>query len=270
MAVNSRLLDAAAAVARADEDGFAVNRLTSADLVEALRKGLADFQAMPSHVLFIAAIYPVGAFVLAQLSYSLDLLPMLFPLVAGFALIGPLAGLGLYEISRRRERGETPSWQDALEVRRAPGLGSIVLLGFLLFAIFAAWLATAHWLYGHMMGAMPIVSAGDFLASVLTTEQGWSLIIAGHVFGFFFALLAYAVSAVSFPMLLDRPVGAGLAVKASVRTIAANPWTMAVWAAIIAGGLMIGSALLFVGLVLVLPILAHASWHLYRRAIRWP
>lgn len=259
----------AAPAARSEVDGFSINHLTNADLRDALRRGLADFQAMPSHILFIAAIYPAAALVLAQLTYSLDIVPMLFPLVAGFALVGPLAGLGLYEISRRRERGETPEWREALEVRNAPGIGAIVLLGLILFAIFALWLATAQWLYTSLMGAVPARSAGEFLHAVLTTEQGWSLIIAGHVFGFVFAALAFAVSAVSFPLLLDRPVGAGVAIAASVQTIRANPAVMARWAAIVAGGLMLGSALLFVGLVLVLPILAHASWHLYRRAIRW-
>jgi uncharacterized membrane protein len=273
MAVTSRPYGAAGAPAAtrdaAPADGYAVNALTTDDLRDALRKGLADFQALPSHLIFIAAIYPIGAFFLAQLTYSLDVLPLFFPLVAGFAIVGPFVAIGLYEISRRREQGKAVAWSDVLEVKDRPGWGSIVTLGLLLFAIFALWLATAHWLYGVTMGDRPIDSVGSFLRAVLTTAEGWSLIIFGHALGFVFALAAFMLSAVSFPMLLDRPVGVGSAVQASAATIRRNPGTMAVWAAIIAVGLMLGSATLFVGLVLVLPILAHASWHLYRRAISW-
>lgn len=270
MAPTQTILDARhAAETRAAEDGYAINDLTTADLTEALRRGIADFMAMPSHLIFLVAIYPIGAFVLAQLTYSLDLLPMFFPLVAGFAIVGPFVALGLYEISRRRERGESPHWSDVLEIQHSPARGSILLVGLLLLAIFAAWLFAADRLHALIMGDRTAASVPDFLRTVLTTPQGWMLIVAGHIVGFAFAALAFAVSALSFPMLLDRPVGAGAAINASVQTIARNPRTMIVWAAMIAGGLMLGSALLFAGLVLVLPILGHASWHLYRRAIRW-
>jgi len=253
----------------ANEDGFTVNRITTADLTASLRSGLEDFRALPSHLIFIAAIYPIGAFLLAQLTYSLDLVPLFFPLVAGFAIVGPFVAIGLYEISRCRERGGKPSWSDVLEVRRSPAWGSILVVGLVLLAIFLAWILTAHWLYVTVMGNRPIGSIGGFLSDVLTTRSGWTLIVLGHLLGFGFAALAYMISAVSFPLLLDRPVGAGTAMKASMMAVTRNPWTMAVWAATIATALMLGSALLFAGLVLVLPILAHASWHVYRRAIRW-
>jgi uncharacterized membrane protein len=254
---------------RAADDGFTINTLTTGDLVASLRSGLADFLAMPSHLLFIVAIYPIGAFLLAQLTYSLDLLPLFFPLIAGFAIVGPFVAVGLYEISRRRERGETVTWRDVLEIQHSPAWGSMLLVGLVLTAIFFAWLFAADRLYALIIGDRTVASVPEFLGMVLTTPEGWALIIVGHVVGFVFAALAFMLSAVSFPMLLDRPVGAGEAIAASVRTVRRNPGVMALWAATIAIGLMVGSALLFVGLVLVLPILGHASWHLYRRAIRW-
>jgi uncharacterized membrane protein len=248
---------------------FSINYLGLADLGDALARGWRDFLAMPSHLIFLVAIYPAAAFLMAQLAYSFDLLPMFFPLVGGFAILGPFVGVLLYEISRRRELGLDPHWKDALTVLEAKGRGSVLAVGLLLFAIFAAWLWAAGRLYGAIMGDRSFDTVWAFLTAVLTTEAGWTLIVAGHAVGFVFAALAFMVSVVSFPMLLDRPVGAGEAIRASVLTVVRNPMVMAAWAAVIAAGLMAGSALLFVGLVIVLPVLAHASWHLYRRAVSW-
>jgi uncharacterized membrane protein len=250
-------------------ESYVVETLQPRDLIDALKMGWEDFKALPSHLIFLVAIYPIAAFLLARLTSGYDLLPLFFPLVAGFALIGPFAAIGLYEISRRKEMGATPHWADVLELWHSPSRGSILALGGLLLLIFAAWMITASWLYGRIMGSVAPDSITGFLNAVLTTSAGWTLILVGHAAGFIFAATAFVISVVSFPLLLDRPVGVGEAISASVATVKRNPFTMAVWAAIIAGGLMAGSALLFVGLVIVLPVLAHASWHLYRKAVRW-
>ncbi len=250
-------------------DEFTINTLAVGDLKDALRKGFADFMAMPSHLIFIAAIYPIGMILLARLTYSYDILPMLFPLIAGFAIMGPLVGVGLYEISRRREMGLETTWSDVLKVWDSPGRGSILAVGLLLFIVFGAWMWAADRLYASLMGARTFDSIGGFLQAVLTTSAGWTLIVVGHAVGFCFAALAFLVSAVSFPLLLDRPVGAGAAIRASVLTVRRNAWVMTIWAAIIAAGLMAGTALFFAGLAVALPVLAHASWHLYRRAVAW-
>ncbi len=247
---------------------FWIETLRTSDLLDALREGWEDFKALPSHLIFLVAIYPIVAFLLARLTAGYELLPLFFPLVAGFALIGPFAAIGLYEISRRRETGATPHWSDVRDLWHSPNRGAILLLGAVLLAIFAAWMITAGWLYTRIMGSAP-ESIGGFINAVLTTDAGWTLIVIGHAVGFFFAAAAFTISVVSFPMLLDRPVSVGEAVGASIATVRRNPVTMAIWAAIIAAGLMAGSALLFVGLVIVLPVLAHASWHLYRKAVRW-
>jgi uncharacterized membrane protein len=254
---------------RAAAGDYTINTLQVSDLTDALRKGWADFMAMPSHLIFLVAIYPIAAFMLAQLTYSLDILPMFFPLVAGFAILGPFVGVFLYEISRRRELGLEPHWKDALKVWESEGRGSILVVALALFVIFAAWMVSADRIWAAIMGGRKYDTIAGFLGAVLTTGEGWTLIIVGHAVGFVFAALAFMISAVSFPLLLDRPAGAGEAMRASVMTVARNPGVMAVWAAIIAAGLMAGSALLFVGLVIVLPVLAHASWHLYRRAVTW-
>jgi uncharacterized membrane protein len=244
-----------------------VREIGPADLRAALAAGIADFRAMPSHLVLLCIIYPIAGLFLARLTASYDIFPLLFPLMAGFALVGPFAALGLYEISRRRERGENPSWQDAFAVLRSPSIGGIVSLGVLLLGIFMAWLWTALLLYRLTFGDAPVTSLSGFLAEVLTTPHGWALIVLGNGIGFLFALVAFAVSVVSFPLLLDREADAMTAVRTSIAAVRQNPRTMALWGLIVAGLLVLGTLPVFVGLVLVIPVLGHATWHLYRRVV---
>lgn len=243
-----------------------VRRIGAADLGVALRKGLDDFWAKPSHIVFLGIIYPLVALFLSRLTFGYDILPLLFPLAAGFALIGPLAALGLYEISRRRERGEEVSWRDAFRVVRSPNIGAITRLGLVLAAIFLAWLGVAMAIYHQTLGAQP-ESLGAFTNRLFTTSEGWTLILVGNGVGFLFAVLALTISVVSFPMLIDRPVGAWTAVRTSTRAVLANPVPMLLWGLIVAAALVIGSVPLFVGLAIVVPVLGHATWHLYRRTV---
>jgi uncharacterized membrane protein len=244
----------------------AIRRITPADLTDALRKGWADFSAMPSHAIFLCVIYPVVGIVLLQLTFGYAVLPFLFPLAAGFALIGPIAALGLYELSRRREAGRDASAIHALDVLYSPSIGAIAALAFLLMALFVIWLATAHALYIATFGyAMP-TSVGQFVHDLFMTGHGWTLIVAGNALGFVFAVIALTVAA-SFPLLLDRDVGAAVALLTSIRAALANPMTFALWGLIVAALLLLGSIPFFVGLAVVVPVLGHATWHLYRKVI---
>ena len=241
--------------------------LELADLTDALRRGYDDFWQMPSHLVFLGLIYPLFGICLAALTLSSDALPLLFPLVSGFALVGPFAAVGLYELSRRRELGLDTSATHVFDVLRSPALISILALGILLLLVLGCWLLTAQALYGAIYGDFVPDSYDEFLAEALTTPKGWTLILLGHAIGFLYALAVFSMSVVSFPMLLDRNVGVGTAVLTSVEVVRRNPRTMAVWALIIAALVMVASAPLLVGLAIVLPILGHATWHLYRRAV---
>jgi uncharacterized membrane protein len=244
-----------------------IRRIGFTDLKDALRKGTDDFLAMPTHALFLGAIYPIVGLVLARLAFGYSVLPLLYPLAAGFALIGPVAALGLYELSRRREAGLDVSATHAFDVMYSSSISAIVALGLLLFVLFGLWMMAANALYISIFGYAPPESIGAFLSDVFTTEAGWRMIVAGNIIGFVFAVLALVISVASFPLLLDRDVGAAVALGTSIRVVLDNPVTMAVWGLIVAVLLLIGSLPAFLGLAVVVPILGHATWHLYRRAV---
>jgi len=244
-----------------------IRTITLSDLQDALRLGWEDFMAVPSHAVILCAIYPVLGLVLARTVLGYSILPLLFPLAAGFAILGPFAALGLYELSYRRERGEPASAADALEVLRSPSFGAMLGLGALLLALFVVWIATAQAIYVAAFGYESAAGIPDFARRVLTTSQGWWLIVVGCGTGFLFALVALCVSVVSFPLMLDRHASAADAMTASIQAVARNPVPMAAWGLIVAALLMIGSLPFFLGLAIVLPLLGHATWHLYRKVI---
>ena len=246
----------------------AVRRITTHDVWDALRLGAEDFWAKPSHYAFLCIIYPIVGVMLARWTTTgADAIHMVYPLMSGFALLGPFAAIGLYEISRRRELGLDSSWKHALAVLRSPALPSIVVMGVLLVAVFLAWLFTAQSIYAAIYGGQAPASISGFLSEVLGTDRGWKLIVYGNLVGLAFALFVLVTTSVAFPMLLDRDAGVVAAVETSARAFAASPLQMILWGLIVAALLVVGSIPLFAGLAVVMPILGHATWHLYRKVV---
>lgn len=248
----------------------AVRRIGMRDLGEALRLGMADFAACRTDVMFLGLAYALAGVILVHLTFGQDMLPLVFPLASGFALLGPVAAVGLYEMSRRRERGDPAGWADAFAVLRSPAFGAILVLGLYLLAIFLTWMVAAFGIYQATLGPEPPASLGTFVRDILTTPAGWTMTVVGIGAGLVFAVVSLTISVVSFPMLLDRDVGLYPAIATSIRAVAANPGPMTAWGAIVAGGLVLGSIPMFLGLAFVLPVLGHATWHLYRRMVPRP
>jgi uncharacterized membrane protein len=199
-----------------------------------------------------------------------SVLPLIFPLVAGSVLFGPAVASGFYELARRRERHLDTRWRHFFDVLRGPAAFQLFALTSIVVLLFLLWLCAAWVIYSLTLGAAgtgPARSVAEFLDAVLSTSEGWRMIVIGNLVGLGFAGLVLAVSVISFPMLVDRPVAMGVALRTSVRVARKSPVTIAVWGLIVVGMLALGALPALVGLAVVFPVLGYATWHLYTRAV---
>ena len=248
-------------------DAIEIRRIHLSDLWQSLREGYEDFNAKPSLGIFLLVIYPLFALLLTLFLLGERPLHMAFPVIAGFTLLGPVVSVGLFEMSRRRELGLDLNWRAAFQFVHSASFAPILALTILMMLLYVAWLYMAQFLYAGLFGAHPPASVGDFVTQLLTTRRGGALVFYGNAVGFVFAFAALAISVVGFPLLLDKPVSSITAMTTSVRAVTSNPGVMAVWGLTVVGLLAAGAVLLLMGLAAVLPILGHATWHLYRKLV---
>jgi uncharacterized membrane protein len=243
-----------------------VRRITTADIAEALGQGLRDFQAMPWFGLLFGGLYAVGGIVILLCLTAFGMVYLAYPLAAGFALIGPFVAIGLYEVSRQREAGQKPSMRAVLSA--ATSRGEIGWMAFVTLFIFIMWMYQVRLLIALLIGLNASFSSlREFITIVLTTNEGLLFLAIGNAVGAALSLILFALTVVSFPLLLDRDVDFVTAMITSVRAVLTSPAPMIGWAAIIVALLLVSALPYFLGLLVTLPVLGHATWHLYRRIV---
>lgn len=244
-----------------------VKQLSTEDLDWALARGWDDFKSKRGDLILLPFIYVVAGLAAAFFAFNTDLFRLIFPLAAGFALVGPVAAAGFYELARRREAGEDASWWHFLDPLNGRSRLPLFTLTVMLAALFLAWIAAADIIYRYTLATLDPASPMSFFSN-LYTREGMTMIVVGNLVGAAFATLTLAVAAFSFPMVVDKPVDAATAVATSVRVFRQNPVTMMLWGLRVALILALGALPLFVGLMVALPVLGYATWHLYTRAVQ--
>ena len=244
-----------------------IRRIDTGDLRWALREGWKDFLDKRGDLIVIGPLYPIICLVAAVVTFNDPLLPLFFPLVAGVSIAGPAVASGFYELARRREEGLDSSWWHFLDPLNGRSRLPLAMLTGGLAALFIGWLITAYAIYAVTFGADAPMHVSDFFGRLFTTRAGWELIILGNLAGFCFAVATLVFSVVSFPMVVDKPVDAELAVRTSLAAVRKNPGAVSGWGLRVAALLLLGLIPLAVGLAVVLPWLGYATWHLYTRLV---
>lgn len=247
-----------------------VRDITGRDIAEALAAGLADFRAAPLFGLFFGGFYALGGLFLVWLTLFTGLGYLSYPIAAGFALVGPFVAVGCYEVSRRREAGLALDWSGVIAVVFDQSRRELGWMAFVTLFIFIVWMYQVRMLLVLCLGFQNFVTVQEFLHVVTTTPEGLLFLVLGHVDGAILSLVVFALSVVSFPMLLDRDVDFITAMITSVKAVFANPKTLIVWAGIVVALLIVAILPAFLGLFVVLPVLGHTTWHLYRRLVLPP
>jgi uncharacterized membrane protein len=244
----------------------AVRRISASDVAESVSLGLADFRAHPAIGMSVGLLFALGGVIVVSTVFLLGVPYLAYPLAAGFVLIGPFAALALYEVSRRRSAGEPVSAGEVARVLLARP--EVKWMAFVTLFIFLMWMYQIRLLIALFLGIGASFSTmQDFLRAVLGTPEGLAFLAIGNAVGALLSLIVFTLTVVSFPLLLDRDIDFVTAMIASVKAVIVNPVVMIGWAAIVTLLLVASIASGFIGLVVVLPVLGHATWHLYRRLI---
>jgi len=243
-----------------------VRRIAVADVVDALGKGLRDFQALPFYGLAVGAVYAAGGILIVLCVTALHMTYLAYPLAAGFALLGPFAAVALYAVSRCREQGEKPTLGAIVAAIRARS--EIGWMAFVAVFMFIMWMYQVRMLMALFLGLhASFTTLQQFINVVLSTNEGLAFLLVGNVEGAVLSLILFSLTVVSFPLLLDRDVDFVTAMITSVRAVVMNPLPMIGWAAVIVVLLIVSALPFFTGLLVTLPVLGHTTWHLYRRIV---
>jgi uncharacterized membrane protein len=243
-----------------------VQRITAADVAEAFAQGLRDFQALPFYGLAFGALYAAGGIVIVLSLTAFGMAHLAYPLTAGFALIGPFVAIALYDVSRRREAGQPITFGAIWSTIRSRS--EIGWMAFVTVFVFVVWMYQVWLLISLLLGPnVSFSSISEFLTVVLTTNAGLLFLAIGSLDGAVLSLILFSLTVVSFPLLLDREVDFVTAMVTSVRAVMTSPLPMIGWAAVIVMLLIVSAIPYFVGFNVTVPVLGHATWHLYRHIV---
>ncbi len=243
----------------------AVRRIGVDDLIEAFGAGIRDFRAAPRYGLAIGAFCAAGGWFILLLLWQFNLPYLAYPMAMGFVLVAPFVVTGLYDVSRRLERAETLSWSIMFQAIWDTRLRDLRWMALISAFALVIWMDIAALLSFGFLGFRAVDA--ELLNDLLTTPSGLLFLLIGNVAGAMIAFFVFSISVVSFPLLFDRDVDFVTGIVTSVKSVTANPWTMLLWCAAITMLVAISIASAFVGLLVTLPVLGHASWHLYRRVV---
>src|SRR5215475_7708228 len=243
-----------------------VRSVAVTDIAEALVEGLRDFQALPLYGLAFGALYAVGGIAIILCLAAFGMAYLAYPLAAGFALIGPFVAIGLYEVSRRRETGQPVSFSAIWStIRSRSEIGWMALVTLF---VFLAWMYQVWLLISLLLGPYASFSTlQEFMTVIFTTKEGLLFLAIGNAVGALLSQILFSLTVVSFPLLLEHEVDFVTAMVTSVRAVVTSPLPMIGWAAVIVILLIVSALPYFLGLIVTLPVLGHATWHLYRRLV---
>lgn len=244
-----------------------IRKIILADVGDAFAGGLRDFQSAPVFGLFFGGVYAIGGMAIVLSAFYLGLGYLAYPLAAGFALVGPFAAAGIYEVSRRLESGDELSWGAILNVVYAQRKTDLGWMAFVTVFMLIVWMYQVRLLLALFLGFQSFTNMNEFLDVLVSTPEGLMFLVVGNTIGLMVSLVLYSLTVISFPLLLDRDVDFITAMITSVRAVMSNPYPMLSWAAIVFIWLIIASLPFFLGHFMALPVLGHATWHLYKKVV---
>lgn len=237
------------------------------DIIECLLLGVKDFRTAPLFGLFFGGIFATIGIIITAALFVWQKHWLIYPFLIGFPLIGPFIAVGLYEVSRRIENGEPLIWREVLGLIYKQSQREIRWMAFVMLFVFWIWMYQVRLLFALILGQASFSSLESFLDIIFNTPEGLTFIIVGHVIGALLALTLYSITVVSMPLLLEKDYDFITAIITSVKMVLNSPLVMLSWGVFVTLAVMASFIPLFLGLVIVLPVLGHTTWHLYRRAL---
>ena len=234
--------------------------------LECLLLGLRDLSKAPKYGIFFGGIYALGGWMVIWLLFWLSMPYLAYPAALGFAFIAPFIAAGIYEVSRRLEANEPLSWEVVLGTawqQKGRDLGWMALITGFAFFIWMDYAALTFLLF---FGLRELQLA-TFIEALTTTASGLYFILLGNFVGAIIATIVFSITVISFPLLLDRDIDFATAMTTSVRAVTTNLLPMFIWAVIIGICLLCAIITLFITLPIILPVLGHGTWHMYRKVV---